>query len=207
MYLCGCHDILQPNCLKYWKIQGKVTDHFTILKTCSTCNIYVGKSKTCIRKDYDCYESYVTFEFTISDKRNCDLYITTKPYETIALSEAQNNYAISNLYSILVDKSSYQCSNVKDVASIAIAGFVFLILSALIFIGLIIAIFNYISWNKIRLKKVTVNLTKNGYLENVPNLNSINQVNHDNNFDSQKPIELQNIHLNRIDYNATVPCE
>lgn len=210
-YLTGCHDILQPNCLRFWKTEGKVIDHYTVLRTCTVCvaYIYLRKSTICTRYNtYDCYDSYVTFEFNILTKRNCNLYITNDKSQNNSLIEAKNKYALSNFYTIYIDKSSYECSSENNITIIAIVGFVFLLLTALILIALIIAIFKYRLWKK---KDLNRDSNKNNINEiDGKNLavQSNNQFNDDNfgtpenviELDLGIPIEIKNNKLN-IDNN------
>jgi len=96
-------------------------------------------------------------------KQTCNLSIATFESQNLALYQAKIEYTLFNFYRVYVDKSSFECSSESDVASIAILGFLFLILTGLVLIALIIALLNNYLFNKRRNNLNQIVINQNNY--------------------------------------------
>ena len=145
-YLTGCHDDIQPNCIRFHKLKVMTYDHYTLARTCSECIAYRticngGRNNnnchsSCVQyRYYTCYDSYAKFHFEKDGQRTCEVKAASGYVNEFgALSYAQNYYQDGRTYGMYIDKSHYGCSTVGSVESTAIAGFVFLLFTAIMLI-------------------------------------------------------------------------
>ena len=164
-YLCGCDNIIQPNCMKYNMKTVKIINNLVKLRECSICSIYgkkchetctgSGKPGSCttscttycsFRKYYDCYDSYAVAMFDYDNKnKTCMLSVDSGNInENQALIDSIIKYPKNSTHVMYIDKINLSCNTKQEVKNLAIVGFTFLLLLGItIIIWLIIEIHNY----------------------------------------------------------------
>lgn len=134
-YLCGCHSLVQPNCLRYYIATANVTSYRIDKNTCSECAQW---TRTCTTNDgqescseycsyynyYDCYSSYVIMATNTS--RDCEIpaAVANRNYDK-ALAVAQQMYFQGQILQLYVDKNTHTCYTESNVEALAITGLVF----------------------------------------------------------------------------------
>jgi hypothetical protein len=161
-YLCGCDSMIQPNCIKYDIVNATVIGYDIITKNCSyckQCTSYINNTSlcinnTCIYKYYDCYTSYTLFEYNLNNiNHTCSIVIDINNFNyNNSYNDAINKYINGTTYNLYVDKVSNNCLIGNDIKTLAIVGFIFLILSGIV-LSIILIIIIKIYVNKYNIRK------------------------------------------------------
>lgn len=149
-YLCGCHDVIQPNCIRYDITNTTVIYTLVHQRVCSECDAYddscsesctgYGEDRSCTEsctrhcshtREYDCFDSYVITSLTLHGvDRTCEINAASNKlsYDD-AYNIAVQTYPMNSTFQIYVDKASGSCFTTSNVEALAITGLVFTLLS------------------------------------------------------------------------------
>lgn len=163
-YFTGCEKTIQPTCSNYWIKTTTVKSHGAKAHSCTRC---IHSSKTCttnsngdkhcttkcdVYEYYQCYDGYDIESYQKGNKNYTCKFTASRndrSYDT-AISNAQNEYPLGNHYDRYVNKQTDVCYTSSTIVGLAITGFTFLLLSAILLLAMIIiAIMSYIENNGI----------------------------------------------------------
>lgn len=163
-FLCGCDNIIQPNCIRYYVLNVTIVGYKVNQKLCSTC---VAWDRVCTRsykhndprdctetcddecifwRHYDCYDSYAIGKFDKNGHRTCNIRVDTDNInQNNALNDAKIKYMNGTGYTMYVEKNTYDCFTETNVRTLARVGFAFFIIMGLILVTwIIIEIIHYV---------------------------------------------------------------
>lgn len=159
-YLCGCHDVIQPNCFRYSVQNTTIINHEVEEKTCSECAVWErscstsctgsGKSQSCseschdycsVYNYYSCYDSYAIAAFNFNGNRTCKINVVAAStnYDH-ALNKAKDEYIEGSVHEMYINKNTYGCYTTTNVEALAITGFTFFILTGLVLLCFVTSI-------------------------------------------------------------------
>ncbi len=149
-YLCGCHPVVQPNCLRFDIEMSQVESYRVDKKTCSecvawttTCTTSSDDEESCTTQcalyyDYDCYFSYAIMNTNSS--YTCEISVATSTSSDDALQSARDKYPLGQTLELYIDKNTHDCLTESNVEALAITGLVFLCLTGVTLVLAVVSV-------------------------------------------------------------------
>jgi hypothetical protein len=152
-YLCGCDHRIQANCYRFRANDIQIIDYQIDTYQCTECVAYTeqcgevcsgtGSQRTCNYEcstfcsqtnDYPCYTTYAIGLYSMdASNHTCTISVDDRMRDhDNALNDLHSAYTIGLLYRMYIEKATYRCMTKSTVQTIAMVGFVFLIITAII---------------------------------------------------------------------------
>lgn len=161
-FLCGCHRVIQPNCLRYFVELSEVSSYRVDTKFCSEfikwdreCTEESNGKESCTNscgtyRYYDCYYSYVIMNTNSSKACEISVVVASEDKDA-ALKAAMDEYPLHLVTYLFIDKNTSECFTQTNAEALAITGLVFFCLVGVV-VSLIIFSIVYGRREKSRLR-------------------------------------------------------